>query len=582
MEAQKKRWKVKDLPMAESATLRDALNIHPLICALLWDRGIRTYNEAKSYFRPGVSDLHDPFLMRDMQAAVNRILAAIDAREKILIYGDYDVDGTTSVAIVFDFLQQIYDPAMLEYYIPNRYREGYGLSAQGIEFAVENGHSLMILLDCGIKSVDLIAKARSLGIDTIICDHHFPGDSLPDAVAILNPKQKECNYPYADLCGCGVGFKLIQAIAIYQKLPQEIYLPYLELVATAIAADIVPITGENRTLAFLGIKQVNTAPSTGIKALMELSRSEKQIQISNLAFMIGPRINAAGRMDDAKKAVSLFIEKDLEKARAIAGILQIDNTSRKEADASITIEALDKIKHDPTYQSKKSTVVFSSTWHKGVIGIVASRLIDKFYRPTVVLTQSGELLAGSARSIPGFNIHDCLERCSDLLVSFGGHYFAAGMTLRPENLEAFCNRFESIAQEELTYDMLIPELTIDGELELGDISNSYFNIINQMEPFGPENPKPVFCIRNLINLGCKIVKEDHVRFELGKAGFRINGIGFNMAELFKTLNEPKELDIICTLDENNYRGNTSIQLRVIDFDIAGKRRDQLLLVPEHI
>jgi single-stranded-DNA-specific exonuclease len=354
------------------------------------------------------------------------------------------------------------------------------------------------------------------------------------------------------------------------------------LVATAIAADIVPITGENRTLAFLGIKQVNTAPSTGIKALMELSKSEKQIHISNLAFMIGPRINAAGRMDDAKKAVSLFIEKDLEKARAIAGILQIDNTSRKEADASITIDALDKINHDPTYLSKKSTVVFSSTWHKGVIGIVASRLIDKFYRPTVVLTQSGELLAGSARSIPGFNIHNCLERCSDLLVSFGGHYFAAGMTLRPENLEAFCNRFESIAQQELTPDMLIPELTIDGELELGDISNSYFNIINQMEPFGPENPKPVFCIRNLTNLGCKIVKEDHVRFELGKDGFRINGIGFNMAELFKTLNEPKELDIICTLDENNYRGNTSIQLRVIDFDIAGKRRDQLLPVPEKI
>jgi single-stranded-DNA-specific exonuclease len=582
MEAQKKRWKIKDLPLAESAVLRDALNISPLICALLWDRGIRTYDQAKSYFRPSVSDLHDPFLMKDMLIAVKRILAAMEAREKILIYGDYDVDGTTSVAIVFDFLQQIYAPEMIEYYIPNRYREGYGLSAQGIDFAVKNGHKLMILLDCGIKSVDLIARARLQGIDTIICDHHFPGDSLPSAIAILNPKQKECTYPYSDLCGCGVGFKLIQAIAINQSLPQETYLTYLELVATAIAADIVPIAGENRTLAFLGIKQVNTAPSTGIKALMELSRTEKQIHISNLAFMIGPRINAAGRMDDAKKAVSLFIEKDLQKAREIAGMLQLDNTSRKEADASITIEALDKIQHDPTYHSKKSTVVFSSTWHKGVIGIVASRLIDKFYRPTVVLTQSGELLAGSARSIPGFNIHSCLERCSDLLVSFGGHYFAAGMTLKPENLEAFCNRFESIAQEELTSDMLIPELTIDGELELGDISNSYFNIINQMEPFGPENPKPVFCIRNLTNLGCKIVKEDHVRFELGKGGYRINGIGFNMAELFKALNEPNEMDIICTLDENNYRGNTSIQLRVMDFDIAGKRRDQLLPVPNKI
>jgi single-stranded-DNA-specific exonuclease len=351
----------------------------------------------------------------------------------------------------------------------------------------------------------------------------------------------------------------------------EKYMPYLELVATAIAADIVPITGENRALAFLGINQVNSAPSTGIKALMDLSGYAQKVNISNLAFMIGPRINAAGRMDDAKKAVSLFIEKNTDKAKEIALVLQSDNTSRKEADALITAEALEHINNDQDYPHKKSTLVFSPSWHKGVIGIVASRLIDRFYRPTIVLTSSGDLLAGSARSIPGFNIHAALEKCSELLVSYGGHYFAAGMTLLPENLDAFRKRFESVVEDEMTDDMLIPELHIDGELALKDITPSFYNIISQMEPFGPDNPRPLFCIRNLNNAGCKIVKEEHVRFELSQDGLQISGIAFNMAESFRKLQNPSRLDVVCTLDENNYRGHTSIQLKIIDFDIAGKR-----------
>lgn len=581
MEGQKKHWKIRDLPITASAELQEKLKIHPFICALLWNRGIHTFEDARNFFRPTLELLHDPFLMKDMSAAVERICTAIQRKEKILIYGDYDVDGTTSVAMLYDFLQQIIQPDLLEYYIPNRYREGYGLSPQGVEYASKQGYKLMILLDCGIKSIALIANAKRLGIDTIICDHHIPGNAVPAAIAILNPKQIDCSYPYKDLCGCGVGFKLIQALVKKLQLADSTYQMYLELVATAIAADIVPVTGENRTLAFLGIKQVNTAPSNGIKALMELSRQEKQINISNLAFMIGPRINAAGRMDDAKKAVSLFVEKDMARARELAGILQVDNTSRKEADASITTEAIEKIHNDKNYAYKKSTVVFSSTWHKGVIGIVASRLIDKFYRPTIVITQSGELLAGSARSIPGLNIHSALEKCSDLLVSFGGHYFAAGMTLLPENLKAFTERFEAFTQEHLTEEMLVPQLWIDGEIELKDITSSFFNIIDQMEPFGPENHRPVFCIRDLKNTGCRIVKEEHVKFEVEKDGISISGIGFNMAETFRNLEEKASLDIVCTLDMNYYRGEATIQLRVLDFDTAGKRRDQLQPVPDN-
>lgn len=512
--------------------------------------------------------------MKDMGTAVERILEAIHKKEKILIYGDYDVDGTTAVAIVYDFLCQIYDPAMLAYYIPNRYLEGYGLSQKGIDYAKQNGFTLLITLDCGIKSVELIGTAHSNGIDTIVCDHHLPGHQLPPAVAILNAKQPDCPYPYKDLCGCGVGFKLIEALAAALNLDERMYMPYLELVATAIAADIVPMTGENRILAYHGIQQVNKTPSVGIQALIALSGTSKKITIGNLSFLIGPRINAAGRMDDAKKAVALFIEKDPEKAMALAALLQIDNSSRKETDKHITQEALEMILCDPLAASKHATVVFHESWHKGVIGIVASRLLERFYKPTIVLTKSGDVLAGSARSIPGFNIHDALEQCSDILLGFGGHYFAAGMTLEPQNLALFANRFEAIAVSVLQPDQLIPEIQVDAIVELKDLTPTFFNILEQMEPFGPENPRPIFGIRNAKNLSSRIVKEEHVRFEIEQHGIQFNGIGFNMAEKFLGLGDAHLLDFIFTLEENTFNNATSLQLKVIDVDLAGKKWGQ--------
>jgi len=566
-----KRWRTINLPVQSTEALRSELKIHSILCGILAHRGIDDYQKAKSFFRPALTSLHDPFLMKDMQLAVGRIVDAIAQHEKILVYGDYDVDGTTSVAIVYDFLTKIYDKEQLEYYIPNRYREGYGLSSQGIAYAAENDFSLLITLDCGIKSVELIEEAKSLGIDTIVCDHHLPGAELPTAIAILNAKQQDCPYPYKELCGYGVGFKLIQGLSAELGLDEEDYLPYLELVATAIAADIVPITGENRILAYHGIKQVNANPSTGIKALIELSGSEKEITIGSLSFMIGPRINAAGRMDDAKKAVALFIEKDPEQAKLLAAVLQTDNNSRREADAQITEEAIQMLLADPSLQSKKSTVVFDAGWHKGVIGIVASRLLEKYYRPTIVITKSGDVLAGSARSIPGFNIHDGLEYCSDLLLGFGGHYFAAGMTLMPDQLEHFQQRFEEIASTQLTEDQLVPEIVIDAIAELKDLTPSFFKILQQMEPFGPENMRPVFCLRNVRDSGCRIVKDEHVRFEVEQDGARITGIGFNMAERFRLLEDSSRLDIVFTIEENNFKGITSLQMKVIDFEVAGKK-----------
>lgn len=566
-----RRWKVNQADAERTAALQQSLKIHATLCKILVNRGIEDYDNAKLYFRPELEQLHDPFLMKDMPIAVARIIQAIEKKEKILIYGDYDVDGTTSVAIMYDFLCAIYTKEKLDYYIPNRYKEGYGLSQMGIEYAIEHGFNLLITLDCGIKSVDLINKAGLNKIDTIVCDHHLPGSTLPPAVAILNAKQSDCPYPYKDLCACGVGFKLIQALVNQLNIEDSLYLPYLELVATAIAADIVPITGENRTMAFLGIKQANENPSTGIKALIELSKVQQSLTVSSLAFMIGPRINAAGRMDDAKKAVSLFIERDLEKARAIALLLQNDNTNRREADANITIEAIAQIEADPSFDSKKAIVVYDANWHKGVIGIVASRLLERYYKPTIVLTNSGSLIAGSARSIAGFNIHNGLEHCSDLLFGFGGHYFAAGMTLVPENFSSFKERFENIAASTLHDDQMVPVLEIHAEVSIEDLNSGFFNILEQMEPFGPDNPKPVFCLRQVNNSGCRIVKDDHVRFEVEKNGRRINGIGFGLAEKFKQLENPEKLDIVFHLEENNFRDITSLQLKVIDFAEAGKK-----------
>lgn len=560
-----KRWKFLEIPGKEQQSLVQELNIHPALCGILAQRGIHTYEAAKKYFRPSLQDGHDPFLMKDMQIAVERIIRALKDNESILIYGDYDVDGTASVALLYDFLKKLKPTAQLDYYIPNRYKEGYGLSTQGIDYASEKGFNLLITLDCGIKSVELVQSAKEKGIDTIICDHHLPGDELPAAVAILNAKQHGCNYPYKELCGCGVGYKLIQALCKQLVLPDSAHLQYLEWVATAIAADIVPINGENRMLAFHGIQKANADPSAGIKALMELSSIKRKVNIGNLSFMIGPRINAAGRMDDAKKAVQLFIEKDSQKAKELALILQTDNSSRREADTKITEEAIEIIENDASFPYRKSTVVYAPHWHKGVIGIVASRLLERYYKPTVVLTKSGEYWAGSARSIPGFNIHDALDECSDLLKAFGGHYFAAGMTMEEENLNAFSQRMDEIASSILSADQMIPEIIIDAVVEPSDLTPSFYKILDQMEPFGPENPRPVFCMQRLQNRGTRVVKNEHVKFEVEKDGTSFEGIGFNLAEKFSCLGNDALLDIVFTLEENHYNNQTSLQMKVIDF-----------------
>ncbi len=564
-----KRWNILTADTGMVNSLYQSLKINTAICKILVQRGIVTYQDANTYFRPEIAHLHNPLLMKDMEKAIHRIVKAINENEKILVFGDYDVDGTTSVAMMYQFLLKIYTPSNLDYYIPHRYKEGYGISKSGIEFAKENGFGLIISLDCGIKSTELIGYAKTLGIDFIVCDHHLPDDILPDAIAILNPKQKDCPYPYKELCGCGVGFKLVTALAQYFNMEEEHYLVYLDLVATAIAADIVPMTGENRVLAFYGLQKINTLPNAGIKALIQLGGLQKKLSINNVVFVIAPRINAAGRMDDAKKAVQLFIEKDFEKALQLAEILHADNSDRKEADSSITGEALYIITNDETLRNKKTTVVYKEHWHKGVVGIVASRIIETYYRPTVVLTKSGDILSGSARSVPGFNLYEAIHACRNNLLGYGGHFAAAGLSLLPENLIAFTNAFEKVVAETIPPHLLIPEILIDAEIGFDEIKDSFYNIINQMEPFGPENMRPVFIAKNILDTGySKIVKELHIRFVVKQKGITLTGIGFNLAEKFTLLQMNKPLDIVFTLDENEWNGTRSLQLKVIDFNLS--------------
>ena len=564
-----KRWNILNADTGRVNSLYQSLKINKTICKILVQRGIDTYEEANIYFRPKISLLHSPLLMKDMDKAIQRILLAFNKNEKILVFGDYDVDGTTSVAMMYQFLLKIYNPANIEFYIPHRYKEGYGISKLGIEFAKENGFGLIISLDCGIKSVELIAYAKTLGIDFIVCDHHLPDDELPDAIAILNPKQKDCLYPYKELCGCGVGFKLVTALAQYFNMEEEHYLIYLDLVATAIAADIVPMTGENRVLAFFGLEKINSNPTPGIKALIQLGGLQKKLSITNVVFVIAPRINAAGRMDDAKKAVQLFIEQDEEKAMQFAEVLHSDNSDRKEADSSITEEALSIITNDENLKNKKTTVVFREHWHKGVVGIVASRIIETYYRPTVVLTKSGDILSGSARSVPGFNLYEAIHACRNDLLGYGGHFAAAGLSLLPENLNSFTNAFEKIVAATITPDQLIPEIVIDSVISFAEIKESFFNILNQMEPYGPENMRPVFIAKNISDTGySKIVKELHVRFVVKQENITLTGIGFNLADKFYLLQQNKPLDIVFTLDENEWNGTTSLQLKVIDLRLS--------------
>jgi single-stranded-DNA-specific exonuclease len=559
-----KRWKILEANEANIITLQESLKINKTLCKILVQRGFEDYEKAKAFFRPSLNELHDPWLMKDMDKAVTRLTSAFSSNEKILVFGDYDVDGTTSVASMYQFLSAIYH--QVDYYIPHRYKEGYGVSKAGIDYAFENKITLIVSLDCGIKSVDLIAYAKSLGIDFIVCDHHLPDEQIPIASAILNPKQKDCNYPFKELCGCGVGFKLMQALADKLNLSSNTYLLYLDLVATAIAADIVPIIGENRTLAYFGLKKVNENPCVGIKALMQLAAVQKEMTITNLVFIIAPRINAAGRMDDAKKAVQLFIEQDETKAKALAEILHSDNTDRKEADSSITEEALAIIENDASLSTKKTTVVYQEHWHKGVVGIVASRLTEKYYRPTVVLTKSGNIVAGSARSVVGFNLYEAIHACRKHLIGYGGHFAAAGMTLDPSNVEAFSAAFEQVVSSTITPDLLIPEIIIDSEISISELTESFHNIIAQMEPFGPDNMKPVFIAKNVSNTGfSKVVKEQHIRFSVQQKNIQINGIGFNMAHKYDILQNNKFIDIVFNIDLNEWNGNTNVQLKVIDF-----------------
>ena len=560
-----KRWNILPTDEVKVAALSTSLKINPAICRILVQRGIDDYEKARQYFRPQLSELHDPLLMKDMNKAIARISAAFESKEKILVFGDYDVDGTTSVASMFRFLCKIYEPALLDYYIPHRYREGYGVSKMGIDLAKDNGFGLIISLDCGIKSVELIAYAKTLGIDFIICDHHLPDEEVPDAVAILNPKQKDCNYPYKELCGCGVGFKLITALAMHFGIEEEHYHCYLDLVATAIAADIVPMTGENRIMAYHGLEKINSNPNPGIKALIQLGGIQKKLSINNVVFVIAPRINAAGRMDDAKKAVQLFIEDDHGKAFEYAEMLHTDNDERKEVDSSITEEALEIINNDENLISKKTTVVYREHWHKGVVGIVASRLIENYYRPTVVLTKSGDVLAGSARSVPGFNLYEAIHACREYLLGYGGHFAAAGLSLLPENLAAFVNKFEETVGSTIEEHLLIPEIVIDTAISFAELNLSFYNILCQMEPFGPENMRPVFIARGVTDTGySKVAKELHIRFSLKQGNTVFSGIGFNMAGKFSLLQTKKPLDIVFTLDENEWNGNTTLQLKMID------------------
>lgn len=559
-----KRWNILPADERKVNALQQSLKIHPVLCKILVQRGIDSFDKAKDFFRPQLSLLHSPWLMKDMEKAVERIVIAINENEKILVFGDYDVDGTTAVASMYQFLKKIH--SSLDFYIPHRYREGYGVSKAGIDFAKENGFTLIISLDCGIKSVNLISYAQELGIDFIVCDHHLPDEILPPAIAILNPKQKDCNYPYKELCGCGVGFKLMCALTEKLNLPEKTAYDYLDLAATAIAADIVPITGENRILAFHGLLKANNNPNYGISALAKLSGLVKELHITNLVFMIAPRVNAAGRMDDARKAVQMFVSETEEEALYYAELLHNDNSDRKEADKSMTEEALSLIQGNKEWIDRKSTVVFQPHWHKGVVGIVASRLIEHCYRPTIVLTQSGEYAAGSARSVPGFNLYEAIHACREHLLGYGGHFAAAGMTLELEQVDAFREKFEKVVSSTIQPELLVPEIVIDAEISLNDIKQPFFDIITQMEPYGPENLRPVFIIKNVHNSGySKIVKEEHIKFSLREGNVTITGIGFGMAGKFGLLEQQKPVDVLFTIAENEWNNTKSLQIRVIDF-----------------
>jgi single-stranded-DNA-specific exonuclease len=559
------RWTLKSKPEKQKIqALQNDLQVDEIIATLLLQRGIETFEQAKSFFRPTLDDLHNPYLMKDMDKAVNRIEKAISNEENILIFGDYDVDGTTAVSLVSSYLKSYYPNVAT--YIPDRYDEGYGISFKGIDYAEDNGITLIIALDCGIKSIEHIDYANQKGIDFIICDHHRPGDTLPNAVAVLDPKRSDCNYPYKELCGCGVGFKLIQALAENRNQTIADLIPYLDLVATAIAADIVPITGENRVLAKFGLEVINSSPRPGIKALIQ-NIKKKILTITDVVFIIAPRINAAGRIKHGNEAVALLTEFDLQQAELFASEIEQHNADRKDLDKQITKEALLQIENNNEIE-RFTTVVYQEDWHKGVIGIVASRLIETYYRPTLVFTKSGDKLAASARSVKDFDVYNALEASSEYLEQFGGHMYAAGMTLKEENYEAFKNKFEEVVHKTIHPDLLIPEISVDAEIDLSDINERMMRILKQFEPFGPENMTPLFLSKNLNDTGYpKTLGNDNEHLKLfvkqsDSEGF--GAIGFGLGKKINIAKDRKSFDAIYSIEENEWKGTVSLQLQLRD------------------
>lgn len=559
------RWTLKPKPSEEKIKqLAQVLNVEDFVATLLVQRGIETFEEAKHFFRPSLEHLHDPFLMKDMEKAVARIELAIANQENILVFGDYDVDGTTAVSLVSSYLKTYYPNVAT--YIPDRYNEGYGISFQGIDFADDNGFSLIIALDCGIKSIDHVAYAKERNIDFIICDHHRPGNTLPDAVAVLDPKREDCHYPYDELCGCGIGFKLIQALGTNRNQTIDDLVPYLDLAATAIAADIVPITGENRVLAYFGLQVINSEPRPGIKALIHQIKKQT-LDITDVVFIIAPRINAAGRIKHGNHAVELLTEFDFEQAQQFASEIEQYNSDRKDLDKQITQEAFRQIEANQE-QERFSTVVFQEDWHKGVIGIVASRLIETYYRPTLVFTKSGDKYAASARSVKGFDVYNALEACSTHLEQFGGHMYAAGMTLKAENYAAFKEAFERQVQETIHPEMLTPEIEIDAEINFTDITPKLTRILKQFEPFGPQNMTPVFLTRNIKDTGYAKkmgVDEDHLKLFVKQNNSEgIPAIGFGLGKKMDITLNQKPFEAVYCIDENEWNGKINTQLRLKD------------------
>jgi single-stranded-DNA-specific exonuclease len=571
-----RRWITKPFP--DSPTQRSAiesltreLNISPFLASLLVQRGIHSFAEARGFFRPEIGHLHNPFEMRDMDRAIERLTMAMLRNEKILVYGDYDVDGTTSVALFYGFMKTIYPH--LDYYIPDRYKEGYGISQTGVQWAADNEFTLIVALDCGIKSIDRVAEAKALGVDFIICDHHRPGSELPDAAAVLDPKRADCQYPYKELTGCGVGFKLLHALCLFNDLPLEQLYPYMDLVMVSIASDIVPITGENRVLAYYGLKCLNATPSIGLKALINVAGFTRELDINNVVFGLGPRINAAGRIKHAKEAVRLLLADNEQEAEQFAFDINVHNKNRREFDTSTTDQALAMIEADEWLKNAKSTVLFEPSWHKGVIGIVASRCIEHYHRPTIILTQSNEKVAGSARSVPGFDVYEAIEECADLLEQFGGHTFAAGLTLMPENIPAFRQKFEAVVSSRIQEDMLTPMIEVDMPLDFDQIDAKFVRILKQMGPFGPHNLQPVFRTDNVYMSGLVTkMQEKHIKFWVQQgqpasrvAGYRLQAIGFGMAaEWADRLFNDEPMSICYQIEENHYNGQISLQLVLKD------------------